>query len=182
MMDAFEAVVSMLLRREGYWTWPSYKVNLTKEEKVAIGRASSPRWEIDLIAYKGNGNEILAVECKSFLDSPGVQFSDGSLQPNNVYKMFCEPSLRGVVLSHLGKQLEQSGSCASNPNVRLALATGKIANSTDRDAMKNYFEQNEWMLFDDYWIQTKLHNLRESQYEDDIAYVAAKIALRIKKK
>jgi len=65
-MDAFESLVAMLLRHDGYWTIPSFKVNLTKEEKRAIGRHSSPRWELDLIAYKGSTNEILAVECKSF--------------------------------------------------------------------------------------------------------------------
>jgi hypothetical protein len=102
-MDAFEAVVAMLLRREGYWIIPSFKVDLTKEEKRTIDRRSSPRWEIDLVAYKGATNELVAVECKSFLDSRGVIFQDGSLQPESTYKLLTEPKLREVVLTHLGK-------------------------------------------------------------------------------
>jgi hypothetical protein len=50
-MDAFESVIAMLLRREGYWIHPSFKVELTKEEKRQVGKHSTPRWEIDLIAY-----------------------------------------------------------------------------------------------------------------------------------
>ena len=79
-MDAFETVVASILQRQGYWTLTSVKVELTKAEKVKIGRHSSPRWELDVVAYRGKGNEVLAVECKSFLDSPGVECSafDGS--------------------------------------------------------------------------------------------------------
>ena len=32
-MDAFESVIAMLLQREGYWVYPRFKVQLTKEEK-----------------------------------------------------------------------------------------------------------------------------------------------------
>lgn len=32
-MEAFESLVSMLLRHQGYWTTLSFKVDLTKEEK-----------------------------------------------------------------------------------------------------------------------------------------------------
>ena len=38
-MDAFESLVSGLLRKEGYWTEIGYKVELTKEDKRRIGRA-----------------------------------------------------------------------------------------------------------------------------------------------
>lgn len=88
-MDAFEAVVAMLLRREGYWVIPSFKVDLTKDEKRAIKRHSSPRWEIDLAAYKGATNELIAIECKSFLDSIGVVFKEApySLQRGINYSL-----------------------------------------------------------------------------------------------
>jgi hypothetical protein len=177
-MDAFESVMAMLLRREGYWISPNFKVELTKEEKRAIGRDSSPRWEIDIVAYKGATNELLAVECKSFLDSRGVVFQDGSLQPPSTYKLFSESTLRDVVLLRLEHQLVESGSCYSRPNVHLALATGKIAKATNRDALKTWFDSNGWILFDDYWVQNKLRNLQDSRYENDIAFVAAKLALR----
>ena len=79
-MDAFEALISMLLRHEGYWTTPSFKVELTKREKAKIEKVSSPRWEVDLVAYKGSTNEVLAIECKSFLDSTGVIFRNGKFE------------------------------------------------------------------------------------------------------
>jgi hypothetical protein len=48
-MDAFEQVVAEILWTNGHWTQTSYKVSLTKEEKRRIGRASSPRWDIDVL-------------------------------------------------------------------------------------------------------------------------------------
>ena len=80
-MDAFESVISMLLRREGYWTISNFKVELTKDEKQQIGRHTTPRWELDLIADNGLTNKVLVVECKSFLDSTGVTFRDGLNNP-----------------------------------------------------------------------------------------------------
>ena len=65
-MDAFETVVAAILQRQGYWTLTSVKVGLTKEEKREIGRHSSPRWELDVVAYRGRDNSIKVVECKSF--------------------------------------------------------------------------------------------------------------------
>jgi len=177
-MDVFESVIAMLLRREGYWISPSFKVELTKEEKRAIDRGTSPRWEIDILAYKGATNELLAVECKSFLDSRGVIFQDGSLQPPSTYKLFSEPRLRDIVLARLKQQLVESESCPPQSNVRLALATGKIAKVTDRDALQAWFDFNDWVLFDDRWVQDKLRGLQDSRYENDISFVAAKLALR----
>lgn len=79
-MDSFEQVVSEILWQEGYWVRTSDKVELTKEEKREINLPSSPRWEIDVVAYKAQNNALLAVECKSYLDNPGVRFNgfDGS--------------------------------------------------------------------------------------------------------
>ena len=79
-MDAFEDLIATLLEKDGFWVQTTFKVELTKEEKKEIGRPSSPRWKLDLIAYKASTNDILAVECKSYLDSYGVRLSgfDGS--------------------------------------------------------------------------------------------------------
>ena len=67
-MDAFEQVVSEILWTEGYWVRTSVKVSLTKEEKRQIGRPSSPRWELDVVAYRGRDNILRVVECKNYLD------------------------------------------------------------------------------------------------------------------
>lgn len=42
-MDHFEGIVGMLLEAEGYWVRRSFKVNVTPEEKRAIGKHSIPR-------------------------------------------------------------------------------------------------------------------------------------------
>jgi hypothetical protein len=71
-MDAFEEIVAGLLWEEGYWTTIGYKVNLPKPVKVELGKPSLPRPEIDILAYQADDNELIWVECKSYLDSRGV--------------------------------------------------------------------------------------------------------------
>jgi len=96
-MNAFESLVSMVLDREGFWVKPNFNVNLTKAEKRQIGRPTSPRWEIDVVAYKASSNEILAIECKSYLDSTGVRASGligDHRSKQSRYKLFNEPMLR----------------------------------------------------------------------------------------
>lgn len=72
---AFEQLVSEILWMEGYWVRTSVKVELTKEEKRLIGRHSSPRWELDIVAYNGRDNLLRVVECKSYFDSVGATVS-----------------------------------------------------------------------------------------------------------
>src|SRR5947207_1589176 len=111
-MDAFERVVVSLLEREGFWVRSSIKVELTKAEKVRIGRPSSPRWELDIIGYQPRNNELWVVECKSYLDSRGVQlcaFNGKNPAFAKRFKLFCEPLTRKVVFSRLEKQLVELG-------------------------------------------------------------------------
>lgn len=61
-MDAFEAVVATVLERDGFWVRTSFKVNLTKDDKIAIGRPSSPRWELDIVGYRPGDNLLRIVE------------------------------------------------------------------------------------------------------------------------
>jgi hypothetical protein len=180
-MDAFEALISMLLRHDGYWTTPSFKVELTKKEKVRIGKASSPRWELDLVAYKGATNEVLAVECKSFLDSTGVIFRRGAFEPERRYKLFVDPVLRRTVLRRLVKQLIESGSCAPRPCVTLCLAAGRIAGKSDRMGLEAHFAKMGWRLFDSTWIQRGLIHASQCGYENDLAFVVSKILLKNRK-
>ncbi len=177
-MDAFESLIESLLRREGYWTATSVKVSLSQRQKVAIGRPSSPRWELDLVAYKGRTNELLVVECKSYLDSRGVTFRRGQFEPAQRYKLFTEPKLRRVVLRALETQLIKSGACSKRPKARLGLAAGRVAGGTDRVAMDLAFKKNGWELFDDSRIRSMLRNTKDADYENDVALVATKILLR----
>ena len=104
-MDAFESLIETLLNREGYWTDSNLKVELEKAEKRKIGRPSSPRWELDVVGYQGNSNELLVVECKSYLDSRGVLFRNGKFSNPSRYKLFTERTTREVVLGRLEEQL-----------------------------------------------------------------------------
>jgi len=177
-MDAFESLIAMLLRREGYWIHPSFKVELTKEEKRQIGKHSSPRWEIDLIAYNAFTNEVLAVECKSFLDSAGVIFRDGQFEPPKTYKLFVDDVLREVVTNRLARQLEELKACRPNPTVKLCLAAGNIAKKSDVKGLKEHFSAKNWLLFDREWIREQILKTALASYENDVVFVVTKLLLR----
>jgi hypothetical protein len=130
-VDAFEQLVSEILWMSGFWVRTSVKVELTKEEKRLIGRHSAPRWELDIVGYRARENLLRVVECKSYMDSTGVRASafDGSnAEHAKRYKLFNEPDLRRVVFNRLCLQFTESGACREAPQVRLALACGKIRN------------------------------------------------------
>jgi hypothetical protein len=114
-MESFEQVVAEILWREGYWVRTSVKVELTKDEKHQINLPSAPRWEIDVLAYKARENAILAVECKSYLDSPGVAmkgFDGTSDKAGNRSKLFNKSNIRDVVFSRLRPRRAES--CGAN--------------------------------------------------------------------
>ena len=64
--------MSELLWNQGYWVWTSFKVKLTPNDKKAIKLPTSPRWELDIVAYHARKNVIHVVECKSYFDNPGL--------------------------------------------------------------------------------------------------------------
>lgn len=180
-MDAFESVVSEILWRDGYWVQTSFKVELTKDEKVAIDRPSSPRWELDVVGYSGRRNEVLVVECKSYLDSPGVAFRafDGSNKSlAGRFKLFNDARLRDVVFSRLKDQLFDAGLVSNNPSVRLALVCGKIVRERDRDLLREHFERNGWLLWDDAWLKEQLRTMSRGGYENSPVAVVSKLLLR----
>jgi Holliday junction resolvase len=178
-MDAFEAVVAAILQMQGYWTLTSVKVELTKEEKGAIGRPSSPRWELDIVAYRGKDNEVRVIECKSFLDSPGVDpgaFDGSRKKAEKQYKLFVEETLRKVVFARLKNQLVSGGFCAADPTIRLCLAAGKIRGA--ENWLEVHFKKKGWLLFGPDYIRQELKKLRESGYENSVAAVVTKLLMR----
>ena len=178
-MDAFETVVASILQRQGYWTLTSVKVELTKPEKRAIGRHSSPRWELDIVAYRGRDNELRIVECKSFLDSSGVEcaaFNGTNPAAAKRYKLFCDTTLRRVVLRRLERQLVSAGFCAKKPSMKLCLAAGKIRG--DEGWLRTHFDRRGWILLGPELIREELRMLRDSGYENSVAAVVTKLLLR----
>lgn len=178
-MNAFEDLVASLLRNRGYWVESSFKVKLEKAEKAAIGRVSSPRWELDLIAYKAKRNELRVIECKSFLDSRGVSRSSfgGSAKPDR-YKLFNEPKLRKVVLSRLAAQLVELGAIRANPKIQLCLAAGRIASERDRQSLHKLFVVRGWLLLDERWVRDEMEALSKESYQNSVASVVSKLLLR----
>jgi hypothetical protein len=109
-MQAYEELVASLLERKGFWVRQSFKIELTKDDKKKIGRLSSPRWEIDLLAYRPGDNQLRVVECKSYFDSRGVT-ADAIMKgdaSNTTYKLFVDRLLRETVLAQLRVQLQKA--------------------------------------------------------------------------
>ena len=178
-MDSFESIVRTIFENKGYWVKTSFKVDLTKEEKRKIGRPSSPRWELDVVAYRGGSKEILVIECKSYLDSPGVN-ADGlkNGKYKERYKLFNEKTLRDVVFNRLLIQLVESGACSKDTTVKLCLAAGKVVSKADREELSEHFNANEWNFYSDEWIKNELIDLSNSGYENEVSIVTTKILTR----
>ncbi len=180
-MDAFEQLVSEILWMEGYWVHTSVKVELTKDEKKAIGRPSSPRPELDIVAYSGRDNLLRVVECKSWLDSRGVvlrPFKDSNEKDADLYKLFIDAKLRDVVFQRLRRQFAESGACPENAAIRLCLACGHIATNADRDGLHKHFAEKGWELWDEPWLYQRLKRMSDGSYENQVSAVVAKILLR----
>ena len=179
-MDAFEQLISEILWMQGYWVRTSVKVELTKAEKQAIGRPSSPRWELDIVGYRGCDNLLQVVECKSYLDSYGVALAafDGSRGPKeDRYKLFNEDETRRIVFERLAQQFVEAGACRETPTVHLALACGKIR-EPDRMGLRTHFAHNGWQLWDEPWLRSQLGAMAKRRYENQVSAVVAKLLLR----
>jgi hypothetical protein len=179
-MDAFEQVVSEILWMKGLWIRTSVKVDLTPEDKKAIDRTTSPRWDLDIVAFSGRDNLLYVVECKSYLNSRGVTFaglSGADTATASRYKLFTDETLREVVFNRLRAQLTSSGFCPPIPasNVRLSLACGHIASKGERTKLHDHFKAQNWELWDEEWLREYLEKMANSKYENQVSHVVAKL-------
>lgn len=177
-MNPFQSLIKALLEREGFWVRSGFKVNLTKLDKVSIGHPTCPRWEIDILAYKGATNELWLVDCKSHLDSWGVKFCSFKKDGSNSYRLFTDANLRRIVTDRLVAQLQESSSCRPKPAVTLCLAAGKIRSEDDQRNLRDHFRQNGWILWDEECITKALRDISKGSYEDDMARVVAAFLLK----
>lgn len=179
-MDAFEQLASDILWAQGYWVRTGVKVELTREEKIRIGRHSAPRWEIDLVAYHAGREELLALECKSYLDSGGVHaahFEPGSKYAHR-YKLFHDPVLRETVLERLRQQCIERGLCPARVGPpQLGLIHGH-ATAHNAALLAPRFEREGWLLFGPDWLRAHLSRMAAGSYENSTAAVVAKLLLR----
>jgi hypothetical protein len=178
-MNAFEELVASLLRRQGYWTQIGYKVKLTKATKRELGKPSLPRPEIDIVAYKPSRNELLWVECKTYLHSRGVTMSH--VMPGKAaIDVFAYRPFRETVTAKLVDQMEHEGLIVGQPRVTYCLAAAHIASRVERETIRDFFAEQGWQLWDEDWIGHELRKLVDLGYEDEIAVVVAQLLDRTK--
>ncbi len=180
-MDAFEEIVAGLFRhgKKKYWTWLNYKIKLTKQEKAEVGKPSMPRPEIDVLAYRPVDNELLWIECKSYLDSPGVRLDHfiGGTGFGGVPKVFVNDKYREIVTHALRQQVVGDGLVQPDPLIRYCLVAGNIfgLSSEKLEGYQNFFEEHGWMLWGPIQIREHIHQLSRLGYENDIAIITAKL-------
>lgn len=180
-MDAFEHIAARLFEVQGYWTRIGYTVDLTKQQKRDIGKPSMPRPQLDIIAFKPSTNEILVIECKSFLDSPGVRFDHfhgRDDEKDDVYKMFNRQKLRDIVLSAVVDQLRREGLVtAAKPTIRLVLVAGNIYSDNESN-LRKLFKDKGWTLVTPQEVIKGLRAFAERGYENDVITLVTKLLTR----
>jgi hypothetical protein len=179
-MELFEGIIKTLLEHEGYWVRQSFKVNVTKEEKRAIGKHSIPRPEIDLLAFKPGSNEVLVIEAKSYFDSPGVRMNellDRFDTPNGRYKLFTCENYRDIVFARLHQDLLAQGLVNENSTYKLGLVAGNVYQNKSVD-IDEYFQSNEWFFWSPEMVKEKVNKLANLGYENNTATLTAKILMR----
>ncbi|ELE1907205.1 hypothetical protein ACW0FU_002742 [Vibrio vulnificus] len=179
-MELFEGIIKTLLEHEGYWVRQSFKVNVTKEEKRAIGKHSIPRPEIDLLAFKPGNNEVLVIEAKSYFDSSGVRLKEllESFDiPNGRYKLFTCENYRNIVFSRLHQDLLEQGLVNENCRYKLGLVAGNVYQNKSLD-IDEYFQANDWFFWSPEMVKDKVNNLASMGYENNTATLTAKILMR----
>lgn len=176
-MDYFESIVKTLLERDGYWVRQSFKANLCKQEKRDVGKPSLPRPEIDLPAYKPAAKEVLALEAKSFLDSPGVNIAKllpEYEEPQGRYKMFTCAKYRGTILSRLGADLSAAGPIGSDSTIRMGLVAGNVYQGKG-EQLRSLMVSRGWFLWSPEDIAGRVVSLASEGYENDPAIITAKL-------
>jgi len=176
-MNAFEDVVRRYLEEEGYWVRQSVKVEITLEDKRAIGTYSMPRPEVDLVALSIKKNELLLVEAKSYLDSYGVYYeaiSDPNDKGASRYKLFTSDVFRQIVTDRLKEQSLKQGLIKGNVNVNYGLAAGNIHRGNEKP-IADYFRQKGWKLITPNQIRNFIEQLATRGWEDDLVTMTAKL-------
>jgi hypothetical protein len=180
-VNAFEQIAARFYEAQGYWTLIGLKINFTKSEKRAAGNPTMPRPEVDVVAFKPGSNELLIIECKSYLDSQGVRVEsfvgDSSIHQDRL-KLFSRPTLRELITKKLLVQLQEQGLLSSqNPTVRYGLVAGKIKGDDERQ-LRAIFSDNDWLLVTPKELAQGLRKFAARGYEDDIITMAVKILER----
>ena len=180
-MNAFEDIVKLYLEEEGYWVRQSVKVNISKDDKRAIGLPTMPRAEIDLVALNAKKNELLLIEVKSYLDSQGVYFGDKAIGQFDSdswaakrYRLLADNNFQKIVTERLKDQFLEDGLINKETKIKHALAVGKFYPNSELDT-KAYFLKKGWILFTPQQIKERIRALAKKGWEDNLATITAKL-------
>lgn len=178
-MDSFESIIASFLEERGFWVKRCVKVNISQKDKNKIGLPTMPRPEVDLVAFKPSKRELLLIECKSYLDSLGVQYKDvlGIGKGSKRYKLFTNTNFRRIVTNQILKDYKKAGLLLGKVKVNYGLATGKIKPG-DENKINFYFKKHSWILYTPREISEMLNSLVNKGYEDNPVVLAAKLILR----
>lgn len=157
------------------------KIEITKPEKVALNNASMPRPEIDVIAWKPSINELLIIECKSYLDSTGVRVEHlhgNDDVENDKFKLFNRAALRTTIVAALVRQLRAEGLIiGEDPSVQFILIAGKIY--SDHEArVRARCEEAGWRLIPPSELATGVRRFAKRGYENDVITIVTKLLER----
>jgi hypothetical protein len=148
-IDKFENIVTTLLEEEGFWLRHKFKVNVTLEEKKQIGKQSAPKPEIDMLAFNLRNNEVLALDVKAYLDSPGAKLSllqEEHDVPTGRFKLFTSERYRSLVLARLLQDLIAQGMANADTQVRLGMIAGKV-NQGQSEAIREHMLAQGWLFW-----------------------------------
>ena len=180
-MDAFELIIGQLLEEEKYWVRHSVKIGLTREDRQAISKPSSPRPEIDIAAYDLHTDTVFLLEVKSFLDSPGVVLEDVIVQQEHQsgrYKLLTAEKYRNVLKDRLHKDWCASGHIKPSTRVSFGLVAGNVYRNREKE-LRDYFKSKGWLFWGPTTIRNKICKLAEKGYENNAVTIVAKILTRV---
>lgn len=178
-MDAFEEIAGVLLENDKYWVRHSVKINLTKEEKVQLGKPSTPRPEVDIVAFDAKLNLIILFEVKSFLDSSGVIYEkvvENNENPTGRYKLLTSKKYQGIITKRLKSEWIAAGIINKKTKVSFGLIAGKIYKMREIE-LNNYFSGKNWFFWGPTILKEKLTALSQKGYENCIITIAIKLML-----
>lgn len=148
-IDKFENIVTTLLEEEGFWVRHKFKVSVSLEEKKQIGKQSAPKPEIDMLAFNLATNEVLALDVKAYLDSPGAKLSllqEEHDVPTGRFKLFTSERYRSLVLARLLQDLITLGMANAETKVRLGMIAGKV-NQGQSEAIRAHMQEHDWLFW-----------------------------------
>ncbi len=179
-MNAFEHIVELYLQEKNYWTRHSVKVELTKADRAKLKLPTTPRAEIDLVAYNPVSDVLVLIEVKSYFDNPGLTIGElnGTDKNNaNRCKLLNNKLFQKVVTDRLVEDFLNRKLIKKSTEIKYALAVGKVQQKS-LTAVKAYLTKNKkkkYLYFDPSDIKQTIKNLAEKGWEDNIIIVTAKI-------